>query len=220
VATVRLLLAPLWTADVPDCAFLFRAPGQGQATRASSPTLSLVADGSRFLLETVDGLGDGALSAALKAQPFRGGHLGKEGADGAAAAQHASLRSSSRGGAALYEVDPRSFLGLPPLPPPTPASASASKSSASLRRAAPAPAATAHPSALPSAGGGSVAVDLGSGGLACALTLLAAGSRPSAPNDAGGSALHVAAAAPELLASLRALLELNGGADVDAQVAR
>jgi hypothetical protein len=177
----------------------------------------LVADGSRFLLETVDGLGDGALSAALKAQPFRGGHLGKEGADGAAAAQHASLRSSSRGGAALYEVDPRSFLGLPPLPPPTPASASAfmSKSSASLRRAA-----AAHPSALQSAGGGSVAVDLGSGGLACALTLLAAGSRPSAPNDAGGSALHVAAAAPELLASLRALLELNGGADVDAQVAR
>ena len=56
--------------------------------------------------------------------------------------------------------------------------------------------------------------------MACALTLLAAGSRPSAANDAGGSALHVAAAAPELLASLRALLELNGGADVDAQVAR
>jgi len=236
---MRLLLSPLPSADLADCTFLLRAPGQ--APRFATPpaalqaSLPLLHDQSRFLLDVVDGAGDTPLAAALKAQPFREAHLGKDSADSGASAQHAALRSSSRnGGASLYEIDPFSILGVPPATSETGGAGAAgnnlnslpsSKSMLSLSSAsssnvlAPTRAVkTLNRSALLSSTGAPVMLDFGTGGLACALTLLSVGSRPATLNDHGCSPLHVAAAAPEHLAALRALLEVNEGADVNAQV--
>jgi len=235
VATLRLLLSPLPTVDLADCAFLLRAPGQD--ARFASMSQPLLQEHSRFLLEVVDGVGDTPLAAALKAQPFRESHLGKDSADSSAAAQHTALRSSSRCGASLYDIDPRSILGLPPSSAQsgaggrTATGASTNKlnslastksmlssSSSSIRLESTRSVKTLARSALQSSTGSSVALDFGTGGLACALTLLSAGSRPATLNDHGCSPLHVAAAAPEHVAALRALLDVNGGADVNAQV--